>query len=595
MLLDNMNKKCWRIMLLFIVLSFAFDGCNTKAPLSKNKVQFHFVEGTIGELHKSLETDGITCEEVVKGYINRIYVYDRDSTKTALKSVIMVNPHAIEEAKEMDKKFAKKGINKPLACVPVIVKDNINTKEMPTTGGAIAFKNNQPTKNAFIIRNLRRAGAIILGKANMDEFAFSTLGKSSIRGLVKNAYDLTKGAGGSSSGTATAVSASLAMAGVGTDTGSSIRDPASLAGLVGIRPSLRLVSQSGILPLAHWQDTAGPMCRTVQDCALMLDAMVGFDKSDRSNQRVKFSINARLINNKKEYKEVTNVPKSYADFLDPNGLQGARIGVVRALFGSNSIAKNIVNPVINAAIEKMRAAGATVKNVKIDDLHTILHGFSNTSKYEFKDELVRYLDSWPSTKDGHILSYKALVASGGYLPRNKRRLEQMDTIDVDSLTKEQRKVYDKNIYERPKFVRKRLMWALNNVNASGDTLGKPFDVLLYPEIISIAPKLGEKPVSGENSHLSPFSGFPALEMPAGMATNLKPAMPIGMELLAREFDEPTLIKIAYAYQEVAHPRKSPKNTPTLKSSTIKNANNNKIKWEIGKINDEIDKYIKSNN
>src|SRR5699024_1232360 len=183
---------------------------------------------------------------------------------------------------------------KPLYCVPILVKVNINTKDMPTTGGALAFKNNEPVRDAFVVRQLRQAGAIILGKANMDEFAFSYVGKSSVGGQTKNAYDLTKGPGGSSSGTGTAIAASFAIAGLGTDTGGSIRVPSSLEGLVGIRPSARLVSLSGVMPLAPFQDVVGPMCRTVQDCALLLDAMVGFDSRYMSNQRVRFTFNARL-------------------------------------------------------------------------------------------------------------------------------------------------------------------------------------------------------------------------------------------------------------------------------------------------------------
>ena len=161
----------------------------------------------------------------------------------------------------------------------------------------------------------------------MDEFAFGFRGESSVRGLVKNPYDLTKGSGGSSTGTGTAIAASLALLGTGSDTGGSVRVPSSLNGLVGIRPSLRLVSLDGIMPLATWQDTGGPMCRTVEDCALLMDAMVGFDTSPASNQRVSFEIDARLINNEEEYQQVTGVPETYTEFLDVDGLDGARIGV----------------------------------------------------------------------------------------------------------------------------------------------------------------------------------------------------------------------------------------------------------------------------
>ena len=528
-------------------------------PTGGDGVAFSFVEATIADLHTSLETGGITCEETVQGYIDRIETYDDTGSETELNSVVAINPSAIIEAREKDLNFAVTGIDGPLYCVPILPKDNFNTEQMPTSGGALAFEYNQPTRDAYTVRKMRDAGAIILGKANMDEFAFGFRGESSVRGLVKNSYDLTKGSGGSSTGTGTAIGASLALLGTGSDTGGSIRVPSSLNALVGIRPSLRLVSLDGIMPLATWQDTGGPMCRTVEDCAVMMDAMVGFDTSPASNQRLSFEIDARLINNEVEYQEVTGVPETYTAFLDEDGLNGARIGVVRDLFGSNET----VLAVMDQAIANMEAAGAIVEDVTIDDLAAILGDYRSLSSYEFRHDLEEYLNAWPNTMDGHLIDYDDLVASGGYLDRNEGSLEGRGEVDLNNLTEEQQVVYDKNTIERPVFVRERLMRALDNLDATGTPLGQPYEILLYPSLTGLAGNLGSSPSAGSNNRLSPFSLFPALSMPAGMAEDLDPAMPVGMEMLAREFDEDTLITLAYAYQEQFQPRVAPTFTPEL--------------------------------
>lgn len=301
------------------------------------------------------------------------------------------------------------------------------------------------------------------------------------------------------------------------------------------------------------------MCRTVEDCALMMDAMVGFDDSPHANQRTSFEIDAPAMSSEAEYKTLTGVPDTYTDYLDADGLNGARIGVVRELFGDNET----VNAVMEDALAAMEAAGATVEDVTVDDLSTILGDYSSMSSYEFQHDLVAYLNSWVNVMDGHIQTYQGLLDSGGYLPNYQSSLEYRGTIDLDNLTPEQQEVYSKNTVERPVFVRERLMRALDNVDAAGNSLGQPYDVLLYPTMTGLAGDLGGSPSAGSNNRLSPFSQFPALTLPAGMATNLDPAQPIGMEMLGREYAEPTLIKIAYGYQEQVHPRQPPTFTPEL--------------------------------
>ena len=549
---------------LSVSLLLAGCGGSDNNSSSVKPVPFSFSEATIDSLHTSLTTGGATCEEIIQGYIDRIKAYDDPGSDLELNSVVAINPHALEEAQEKDAHFAETGIDGSLYCVPVLPKDNFNTKDMPTTGGATAFQYNRPLNDAYVIRKMREEGAIILGKANMDEFAFGYTGSSSMRGLVKNAYDQSKGAGGSSSGTGTAIAASLALVGTGSDTGGSIRVPSSLGGLVGIRPSMRLVSQDGIMPLASWQDTGGPMCRTVEDCAVMLDAMVGFDSSSHANQRNDFKIDAPAIATAEEYKEITKIPASYKSYLQADGLKGARIAIDRTLFGSNET----VVAMMDQAIAAMEAAGATVEEVSIADLNSILTSYRSMSSYEFKRDLVSYLNSWTNGMDGHIQSYQELIDSNGYQSFYRNSLIARGEYNLDNLTEEQQEIYDKNTIERPVYVRERLLRALNNEDADGKSLGDAFDVLLYPSLTGLAGALGGSPSAGTNNRLSPFSLFPALSMPAGM-TDGEPAMPIGMEMLAREFDETTLIKLAYSYQQNVNPRRPPVNTPELvKDNTL---------------------------
>lgn len=543
------------------VLAFVFlAGCGSK---TKNSPGFTFVESTIRQLHEALKAGEITCEQVVLGYLARIEAYDPDSTQTALASVITVNPEAVELAREKDKTFKKEKELPPLYCVTVLVKDNINTKEMPTTGGALVFKNNRPPEDAFIIRRLKEQGAIILGKANMDEFAFGFRGESSVRGLVKNAYDLTKGAGGSSSGTGTSIAASLAHVGLGTDTGGSIQVPSSLGGLVGIRPSMRLISQEGIMPLQHWHDTAGPMCRAVEDCAVILEAMTGFDSSHYSNQKIDYSLSARQVNNEAEYQKITRTPAHYTAYLDKNGLQGMRIGVVRNLFTSDSIAVNYVNPVLEEAVNNMKMAGAVVEDIEIADIDSVAYGGISLSVFRFRSDLTEYLNSWPNLDDHHILSYEELLASEEYLSANKKTLESRGKYNIDSLSLDDWIKYNNAVTVKPLFARTRIMQALNNEDIHGNPAGEPFDLLLYPAIVNTAGELGKSVRAGSPNRMSPESQFPVLVMPAGMAENLEPAQPVGMGMLAREFEEPLLIKAAFSYQELFRPRVPPRHTPEI--------------------------------
>ncbi|MCU4414385.1 amidase [Acinetobacter sp. WU_MDCI_Axc73] len=555
-----------RFSLPFFILTGFISGCNDSDDNSQSNNHvtpqpYQFVEGTIEQMQTSIKTGGITCHQVVQGYINRINTYDKQGV--TLNSVITVSETALTEADKLDAYFKQNGkLIGPMHCVTVLPKDNIDTFDMPTSAGSKALMYSQPEQDAYIIKKIRDAGGIIIGKANLDEFAFGFQGNGTHPrgGQVKNAYDLSKGPGGSSSGTGASISASFAQVGIGTDTGGSVRVPSSVEGLFGLRPSLRLVSQSGIIPLAPFQDTAGPMCRAVQDCAILMDQMTGYDASLFSNQRSNMDINAPLLNGSIAYQTMTNVPTSYTASLNKDALKEAHIGVVRALFGSNnSTETQLVNNTIDNAISQLKAAGATVDDVDIDDLNAILTSYRSVSAFEFKTSLTKYLQSWSNVKDHHYLSYDEILASG-------EARSNFNAYNIDLSAENIMAEYKKNTEERPNFVRTRLNNALDNKTLDGVTKGAAYDVLLYPTIQGLPSVLGGSPTTGTNNRLSPFSGFPAMNLPAGMVTTSPslPRVPVGMEILGREFAEPTLFKIAYAWQQYAQPRQAPLNTPELK-------------------------------
>ncbi|MGH2711249.1 MAG: amidase [Actinomycetota bacterium] len=531
--------------------------------LPGSEAGFEWVEATIEEIHGAFEDGSLDCESLVRGYTQRIAAYD--NAGPSLQSVISVDADAAAEAMALDAAFEHGGPVGPLHCVPIVLKDNIDTYDLPTTAGSRSLESARPPDDAFIVARLRAAGALVLGKANMDEFAMGFKGSSSLGGQVRNPYDLTRGPGGSSSGTGAAVAASLATAGLGTDTGGSIRVPSSVEGLVGIRPSLRLLSQDGVIPLAHFQDAVGPMCRTVQDCAALLTVMTGFDPgpfSGQNTEALQRDDEAVAISSEADYLAETGLAPGYryTDALDADGLRGARIGVVRALFGPDPE----VRGVMEEAIQAMREAGATVEDVVIPDLSTIT-GYASVSRWEFRDHLTQYLQSWPSDQDGHARTFEEVALSLEY--ETERALNFLD-YGVSGAARYMNPDYERNTHERSDYVGPRVLAAMNHTDLAGTQLGQPYDALLYPSLQS-PPAVGGPPTTGPNNRLSPFTGLPALSMPAGftVATPERPALPIGLELLGREFAESTLIRLAYGYQEVVKgtllERQAPATTPEL--------------------------------
>jgi Asp-tRNA(Asn)/Glu-tRNA(Gln) amidotransferase A subunit family amidase len=486
---------------------------------------FELQSATISDINLAIDSGALTSTQLVQLYLDRIAAYDDQGP--ALTSVITVNPNALQEAALRDQQRSFTPNRSPLFGIPVIVKDNFNTFDLPTSSGALALQNFVPQSDAFQVQKLREAGAIILGKANLSEFAFSgATSVSSFGGTTLNAYDPLRSPAGSSGGTGAAIAASFATVGLGTDTGGSIRNPSAFNGLVGLRPTIGLSSRSGVAPLALSQDTAGPLARSVEDAAIVLDATVGFDPTDPVTAA-----------------SVGNIPDSYTDFLITTGLQGARIGVARELFGSNADPEFAqTNAIINAAITQMQGLGATiVDNVTIPGLADILASPS-LSAFEFRDNFNDYLAAEPNAP---FSTLQAIIDSGLFLPSNRSTLIARNSVAPLETNAE----YQDIIQNRPGRTQTSLLTALTGL-----------DALIYPTS-QAAPRLNTQAQRiGANNRLSAFSGFPALTLPAGYTAD---GLPVGVEFLGRAFAEPTLLQFAYAFEQGAGGRLLPDTVPAL--------------------------------
>ncbi|HLJ88863.1 MAG TPA: amidase family protein, partial [Candidatus Angelobacter sp.] len=327
-----------RFLTASLVLLHCLLLCSCAAAQSQET--FDVVETTIADTQAAIRSGRVTCRQLVEAYLRRIKEYDQ---ATGLNSLVLVNPKALAEADKLDREFKRTGKLRPLHGVAVIVKDNYDTNDLQTTGGSLALAGFVPSEDAFMVKKIREAGAIILAKSNMAEWAFSPyVTVSSIAGITRNPYDLERVPAGSSGGTAAAVAANLGEIGLGTDTGNSIRGPSSHNSLVGIRPTMGLTSRDGIIPLYFGNDMGGPMARTVADAARMLEVVAGYDPADPVT---------KLSEGK--------IPKSYTQSLDKKGLQGARIAVFRKYLDTATIDPQ-VKALAEKAIQDLKAQGAEI-------------------------------------------------------------------------------------------------------------------------------------------------------------------------------------------------------------------------------------------
>jgi amidase len=486
-------------------------------------------EASVRSIHDAIESRQLTCVQVVRHYLDRIDAYD--DRGPALNAVITVNPRALQTAAEMDRLDRSARARRPLHCIPVVLKDNFHTADMPTTGGSVTFKALQTKEDGFVVKRLRDAGAIIVAKANLHELARAGTTVSSLGGQTRNPYDLTRTPGGSSGGTGAAIAANFGVLGTGSDTGQSIRSPSSANSLVGLRPTRGLVSRGGVMPFSTTQDEAGPITRTVEDAARMLDVIAGYDPADPITA---FSAG--------------HVAKSYAASLDAAGLKGARIGLLTDVIGRDPIHHD-VNQVVDAAVANMTALGATIVRVSIPSLDELTRGL-NLMNLEFKAAFDAYLaDLGPIAPVKNLAEF---VARGEVHESMRRGLEADLAVKTGPGSPEYQQMFRR---------REALRQAVMNVIAAHQ-----LDAILYPHQRRLVVPIGEDQAD-RNGVLSNSTGFPALTFPGGFSPPTATApigVPIGLELLGPEWSEPVLFKLAYAYEQATRVRKPPASTPPLK-------------------------------
>lgn len=492
---------------------------------------FAIEETTVAGVQQALRTHVRTGRRIVQAYLDRIAAYDRDGP--TFNSILTLNPNALAEADRLDAERAGGAPAGPLHCVPLVLKDNYNTADLPTTGGSASLAGMQPRADAFVVARLRKAGAIILGKSNMHEFALSGTTVSSLGGQTLNPYDLTRTPGGSSGGTGAAVAANLALAGTGSDTVNSIRSPASANALVGIRPTRGLLSRAGIMPVSETQDAIGPIARTVADAARLLEVMAGCDPNDPATAS-----------------SFGNTPTSYAQFLKPDGLRGARMGLLRTLLGSGAMHRE-VNGVIAAAMVALKSAGAELIELDLPALDAErINADNDVQKYEFKMRLNAYL---AAISNAPARSLAEVIASGKF---HKPSLEKFLS-SAESFA---------NGLEEPDY-RERLVRNQRTRRALTSIFAEhKLDALVYPLQKRLVVPLTEPNQADRNGILASVTGFPAITVPAGFSQPTATAplgVPVGMDILGKPWSEGRLIELAYGFEQEVQVRKPPSSAPAL--------------------------------
>ena len=517
---------------------FATSSSPELQPLAPK--DFELEELTITELQAGMQSGKYTSRQLVKKYLDRIDDIDKDGPK--LNSVIEVNPDAMAIAEALDRERKEKGMRGPLHGIPILIKDNIDTADrMMTTAGSLALVGSRPAQDSFVARRLREAGAVILGKTNLSEWAnfrssHSSSGWSGRGGQTKNAYIQDRNPCGSSSGSGSAAAASLCAAAVGSETDGSVVCPSSANSLVGIKPTVGLIGRSGIIPISHSQDTAGPMARTVSDAAILLGALSGIDPSDAVTK--------------------TSTGKSFTDytqFLNQDGLRGARLGIARKYFGFN----DSVDKLLNDLIAEMKKMGAVI----VDPADIPTSGKFDDSElevllYEFKADLNRYLGRLGPSSPVHSL--KEVIEFN-----EKNRDRELTYFGQDLLIKSQAK---------GPLTEKKYLQALAKNHLLSRTQGIDFIMRKNRLDAMIAPTGGPAwptdwingdHFTGGYSSASAVAGYPHITVPAGYVFGL----PVGISFFGGAWSEPKLIKYAYAFEQATKARQAPRfmRTPEFKA------------------------------
>jgi amidase len=529
---------------ILVVVLVAVGGALVKLGASAQRAPapFDVVEATIADIHGAMAAHRLTCRTLVQAYLARINAYDKQGP--GINALVELNPDALAEADTLDRAFAQRGLTGPLHCIPAIVKDNFETVGLQSADGSLALKGFVSNKDAFLVKRIKDAGAIVLAKSNMAEFAFSPVEtvSSILPGYTHNPYALDRVTAGSSGGTAAAIAASFGAIGLGSDTGNSIRGPSSHQALVGIRSTMGLTSRAGVIPLSFLADVAGPICRTVADATTVFQAIVGEDPADPATA----ASHGRPIPN-------------YLASLQKDGLKGARIGVLRQAYergpGRGGVAPVSTNDpevmqVFDHALGELRAAGAEIVDPATVDLSSAPRGQGSGTCRGFKYDLNEYLAAQGDRVPVHSLD--EIVTSRKFHPSVETRLKQAQGQAPGGGPESEACKADATYRA-----------------AFGAAVTKTMDdlrlsALVYPTWSNVPRLIGDlNSPAGDNSQVySPTSGFPALNVPMGFTR--AGTLPAGMTFFGRAWDEATLIRLAYAYEQATHHRKAPLTTPALK-------------------------------
>ena len=499
-------------------------------------------ESTIAQRLAAMRDGRLTCRAIVSHYLRRIEAYDKAGP--AINAIVITNPDALKEADALDARLAASEAAGPLHCVPAIVKDNFETIGLQSAAGSLALRGFVSTKDAFQVRRIREAGAIVIAKSNMAEFAFSPYEtvSSILPGYTRNPYALDRVTAGSSGGTAAAVAANLGAIGLGSDTGNSIRGPSSHQALAGIRSTMGLTSRSGVVPLSLLADIAGPMARTLEDAVAVFQVIAGEDPADPVTLREPY-----VQEGLRPQGRPAAIPV-YASSLVLDGLKGARIGVLRQAYERATTDPEVV-AVFMAAIERMKQAGATVVDPATVDLSGVRRTQGTGGCGGFKYDINRYLaghgDRVPvTTLDG-------ILRSRQYHPSVQLRLERAQEASENGPESEACRA---EAEYREQF----RAAVMKTMEASR------LDAFVYPTWSNPPRLIGDlNTPHGDNSQVfSPTTGFPSINVPMGYTRNN--TLPAGITFFGRAWDEPTLIKLAYSYEQATKHRRPPASTPVLR-------------------------------